>query len=94
MRNKIAGREIMKAMWEILLCLFKHRWIGCCCYRCGKIRKQGHVWDHCTCHRCRTVRPEFHDWEGCVCRVCGLDQHRWKGEVCEVCGSRQQSEAA
>ena len=89
----MAGK-IMKAMWEILVCLFKHKWVGCCCYRCGKVRNQGHDWDRCTCRRCRTVRSGPHDWEGSVCRVCGMDYHQWTGCVRDVCGARQETEAA
>jgi len=54
-----------------MACLFGHRWNGCKCERCGKIRDEQHVWAGCKCKRCGKTRDEQHDWKFCRCNRCG-----------------------
>jgi len=82
-----------------LKCLFGHKWSGCKCERCGKIRDEEHKWNNkgtgCKCHICGKTRNEGHKWvllEGkCTekCSVCGKEQiidHKWNDCKCERCG--------
>jgi hypothetical protein len=41
-----------------------HRWSGCECRKCSKMR---HDWNGCSCRQCSETR---HDWNGCKCTVC------------------------
>ena len=52
----------------------RHKWDGCKCIKCSKIRDEQHDWDGCKCKRCDTER---HDLDGCVCKRCGAVQHSW-----------------
>lgn len=52
-------------------CLFGHKWSGCKCERCAKIRDEQHDWDGCKCKICGTIRNERHTWKGTKCSVCG-----------------------
>jgi len=66
-----------------------HKWEGCKCPACGKVRNQGHDWskDCQKCARCEAVRAVAHQWDGCKCLVCSRtrDQgHKW-GKECEEC---------
>ena len=52
-------------------CFLSHKWNGCKCEKCGKIRKEGHEWQGCKCTRCGTVRDEGHEWrQGIYCSRC------------------------
>ena len=35
-----------------MACLFGHKWDGCKCTRCGKLRNEQHNWKTCKCYRC------------------------------------------
>ena len=62
-------------------CLF-HKWDGCKCTKCGKIREVKYNWQH--------------KWNnGCKCVNCGklLDaNHKWNHGKCEVCGKINEKE--
>ena len=61
-----------------LKCLLGHKWNGCKCGRCGKIRNEQHDWDGCKCKQCGKTRDEQHDQNGCMCKRCGKIMHDWK----------------
>ena len=80
---------------------FGHKWRGCKCVRCGRIRNEGHDYratdDPCVrvCSICGS-RKETHIWEGSgcvkVCKTCGktTGQHNWHykdGQVVCGCGA-------
>jgi len=77
-------------------CLFGHKWNGCKCEKCGKVRDEDHVWDMCNgvCTKCGKTQPEQHEWDGCRCKKCGKTRdegHEWdlcKG-ICKKCGKTQ-----
>ncbi len=73
------------------LCL--HKWDGCTCEKCGRVRDKDHDFDYsCTCNRCGTVADSFHLWDGCTCRTCGTvrdERHDWDGDTCRICGKRR-----
>ena len=57
-----------------------HKWNGCKCVKCGKVRDKKHNWDGCTCSTCGTVRDSHHAWKCGVCELCGqIDES--KGHV-------------
>jgi len=69
-----------------------HKWDGCKCSRCGKVRDEQHDWNGCQCRRCGTIRAEQHDWDLCKgkCKRCGASQpkqHDWVGCQCRCCGT-------
>ncbi len=73
----------------MIKCLFGHKWDGCVCRRCGKLRDEEHDWDGCKCRRCGATRDEEHTWDGCLCRRCRRirpDGHDWNGCTCIRCG--------
>ena len=35
-----------------MACLFGHKWNGCKCEVCGKVRDAAHSWDGCVCKTC------------------------------------------
>lgn len=35
-----------------MACLFGHKWNGCKCEKCGKVRDIGHSWNGCVCKTC------------------------------------------
>ena len=43
-------------------CLFGHKWDGCKCSKCGKIRDEGHTWKGCVCSKCGKTVHETR-WE-------------------------------
>lgn len=43
-----------------LRCLFDHKWNGCKCSRCGKIRDEQHKWNGCDCIICGKFRHLTH----------------------------------
>ena len=72
-------------------CLFGHKWNGCKCSQCGKVRNEQHDWDLCKgrCKRCGKRQVEQHEWNGCKCLSCGKvrdEQHNWNGCKCSCCG--------
>ncbi len=77
-------------------CIF-HKWNGCKCSKCGKVRDEGHKWNGCKCSICGKVRDEGHNWNGCKCSICGKTRdegHEWdlcKG-VCTICGKTRVPE--
>jgi hypothetical protein len=65
-----------------MACLFGHKWSGCKCARCGKVRDEQHDWDLCKgkCKGCGKTQAEKHDWlkrdrygtvKLCHCLKCG-----------------------
>lgn len=60
-----------------MACLFGHKWNGCKCDKCGKVRDEQHDWDLCRgkCNRCGKTRDEQHDWDGCKCKRCGTTRN-------------------
>ena len=54
-----------------MACLFGHKWNGCKCEKCGKIRDTDHQWDGCKCLNCGKTRDEGHDWKDGKCTKCG-----------------------
>jgi hypothetical protein len=78
----------------IIHCVLGHRWRGCRCERCGRLRDAEHLWDGCLCPKCGLGRDEGHDWVtvDCrrKCRRCGREgspEHDWGGCVCRRCGN-------
>ena len=71
-----------------LMCIFGHKWNGCKCDRCGKIRDEQHDWDLCKgkCKRCGKTQAVQHEWNGCKCKKCGKERHDWKDFKCIICG--------
>ena len=74
-----------------MACIFGHKWDGCKCTRCGKIRDEQHDFDLCKgkCRRCGKNTYAEHDWIGCKCSRCGQishANHKWNGCKCEYCG--------
>lgn len=81
---------------EYCICGKHHKWDGCICTRCGKVKstlETGHDWDGCTCRKCGQINDELHTWENCVCTQCGKkrDQddpdHAWSFCKCKKCGA-------
>lgn len=84
-----------------LMCLIgRHKWNGCKCLACGKVRK-AHDWtkDCGVCITCGERRHDAHDWSGCKCRTCGTvrqralseNDHQWNDALtCTRCGARKQ----
>ena len=77
-----------------MACLFGHKWNGCKCTRCGKIRDEGHAWNGCTCTICGKVRDEGHVWkptkDACiqVCSLCGRQKSNHQLDekgCCTIC---------
>jgi uncharacterized protein (TIGR02145 family) len=73
-----------------------HKWDGCICTVCGKIRDEHHTYgnDCGTCLKCGTVHNELHNWtSNCEkCSVCGKTRtghHNWLTdcEKCSICGT-------
>jgi len=77
-----------------MVCLFGHKWNGCKCTKCGKIRDESHDWNGCTCKICGKRRNEGHIFQKtekpCIekCSICGVEKHIHlvKDGKCEVCG--------
>ena len=74
-------------------CFLGHKWKGCTCTKCGKVRDKNHDWsENCQkCAICGNSRQEAHNWQGCVCTKCKHTRdmdHNWKMdcEKCSVCG--------
>lgn len=64
-----------------------HKWDGCICPNCGKVRDEMHEWLGCKCNKCAKTRDEAHEWQGCKCSRCGQNRaHEWEGIRCSRCG--------
>ena len=75
-----------------------HKWNGCKCCVCGKLRDEGHMWHGCKCAACSKTR---HEWDRCRCSACGEARdvydalHDWYNcdpsengdEKCRRCGA-------
>jgi len=48
-----------------------HKWKGCKCSSCGKMRNEQHLWDGCVCIECGKNRDAYHSWKGHKCSRCG-----------------------
>lgn len=71
-----------------MACLFFHKWKGCKCIKCGKLRDQDHIWDGCICSVCGKKRYMNHKWDGCICSGCGMKRnqdHVLTGCICNKC---------
>ena len=77
-----------------MACLF-HKWNGCKCSKCGKVRDEGHNWDFChgTCVICGKVCTTKHSWQDVpgkyvkICNKCGIRQakrHDWNGNYKDI----------
>ncbi len=76
-----------------------HKWNGCKCVKCGKVRNKKHNWDGCTCSTCGQVRDSNHSWsviaesfsgfniykEICTCQKCGTVRDSHHAWKCGVC---------
>ncbi|MCL2002938.1 MAG: hypothetical protein FWG72_02905 [Oscillospiraceae bacterium] len=78
-----------------MACLFGHKWDGCKCKKCGRIRDEQHERDFLCkgeCKRCGKRCKIQHDLEGCKCKNCGSEKHdhRYAPDkcryVCSKCG--------
>ncbi|MDR1688761.1 MAG: hypothetical protein LBS21_09165 [Clostridiales bacterium] len=54
-----------------MACIFGHKWNGCTCEKCGKLRDEQHKWNGCTCEKCGKTRNEQHKIENGKCVRCG-----------------------
>ena len=65
-----------------------HKWDGCRCKKCGKVRDTGHDWNGCKCRKCSRTRNEGHNYiYRPVCKtVSGQFRDCCEGE-CRTCGS-------
>ena len=78
-----------------MACLFGHKWNGCKCTKCGKVRDENHqfsdILDKCEekCTVCGKKRDKEHNWVGCKCVKCEKirnDEHDWDDGKCKKCG--------
>mgnify|MGYP000893329743 CR=1 FL=1 len=80
-------------------CILGHKWNGCKCERCGKVRDKEHQWDACRgectiCRKkCKVEHEYFIDPKTCkmTCKKCGHTTgqvyHEWDGCICRRCGA-------
>ena len=76
-----------------MICLF-HKWDGCKCTKCGKVRDEFHTFAGCKCTKCGATRDKEHAFTRvpgtCIerCTVCGKEReaHSYQGCQCTVCG--------
>lgn len=76
-----------------MACIFGHKWDGCKCKKCGKVRDEGHNYQvmdgKCSekCSICGKTRELEHKWKGCMCERCGQTRpHKWNNNTCVQCG--------
>jgi len=81
------------------LCFIRgHKWNGCKCTSCGKVRNQDHSWSSFDCSRCilcNLERAIEHEWDGCMCRNCRTERdesHDWDKD-CEECSRCKRKRA-
>ena len=59
----------------VMVCFLRHKWDGCKCRKCGKIRDSYHSWNGCMCERCYKIRDDGHQVEYkdgfLLCTICG-----------------------
>jgi len=88
-----------------MACFFGHKWNGCTCVKCGKMRDEHHQFEKAgqkcqeKCSICGAVRPALHRWHGCRCEECGEirdTEHDWMPptgneciERCSICGTER-----
>ena len=53
-----------------MACFF-HKWKGCKCEKCGKIRDAEHSWNGCLCINCGKTRYDGHILQDGKCSLCG-----------------------
>jgi len=85
-----------------MVCLFGHKWNGCTCDKCGKVRDQDHPFvrtpGQCVevCARCGKTQALPHTYVPVTgrcqerCEVCGnvhAVHHQVQGGACQVCGT-------
>jgi hypothetical protein len=89
---QLKGNTTLKKRHKNLLCLFSHKWEGCECVRCGKVRDNNHEWAGCKCKisgTTKNIKDDYYEWEGCKCNKCGAVRdtyHRLEGCKCKKCG--------
>lgn len=87
---KVEG-GLLSFMWR---CLFGHRWDGCLCTVCHRVRDTGHNWGECECAVCHRLHHGGHEWdewrpgEWSVDGV-GYIQRTTKGRRCRRCGHEE-----
>ncbi|MCL2049393.1 MAG: hypothetical protein FWG87_11785 [Defluviitaleaceae bacterium] len=77
-----------------MACLFGHKWDGCKCSKCGKVRDEGHNWNGCKCNSCGQTRNEQHNFSKTpnkcekTCSICNeiRESHDLDGSKCISCG--------
>lgn len=71
-----------------MACLFGHKWEGCKCTKCGKMRDEQHDWNGCRCRKCGRTRSEGHDYIYRQRRKNVLGQQKlWCEGECRLCGN-------
>jgi hypothetical protein len=75
MKRLITLKKIKEVCKVGLSCMLGHKWNGCKCERCGKVRDEQHDWDLCKgkCKRCGKYGSVQHDWNGYKCVRCGAE---------------------
>ncbi|MDR1663321.1 MAG: hypothetical protein LBR83_00150 [Clostridiales bacterium] len=66
-----------------MACLF-HKWEGCKCLKCGKIRDEQHNWNGCMCTTCDIRRDEKHDWNAYRCKKCGKTRDLSENDILNI----------
>ena len=74
-----------------------HKWTGCKCGKCGKVRDKNHKWGGCKCWDCGKTREQDHNWiRDCEkCDRCGQVRtgvHLWNGCTCTKCDKARDEE--
>jgi len=70
-----------------MACLFGHKWSGCKCAKCGKLRDKQHSWreTNCcsVCETCKTAKTD-HKWvkkdDHVICEKCGIHGYKYDAE--------------
>jgi len=89
-----------------MACLFGHKWNGCKCDKCGKIRDERHDWTNptrCKCTICGKTQDIGHVYTKtteckAICKICGKTTpavyHNWDGDKCIDCGKIRTTQQA